>query len=134
MSNEIKPFSMHRFVSLWCCECEFEVDGNVVFLWEPLHYPGEKLTEKDRPHWNDEYITFYRVEEKDWLRITRHLMFSRSASPDVLILQNGLCVEVTGGQVVWRSEFERWFIRWQGYTHSRMSLLASTGLEQWRNL
>jgi hypothetical protein len=135
-----KPFSMSRFCSIWHCECEYEVDGNLVYLFEPLHYT-EEITEKDKPHWGDEKVTFYREQQKDWIHVNRHLMFSRfgGVSPDVVMLprfpnarlQSGLIVEVTGGQVIWREE--RWFVRWQGYTHTRAAKLVRAGIEWWKN-
>ena len=131
---EITPFAMSRFVALYHCECEYELDEtypNTVYLWEPLH-AQKPLTKTDSPSWGNDSICFYRKVHKDWVYVNRHLMFSRGASPDVLILPNGLCVEVTSAQVVWRATFEQWFIRWHGYTNSRFAKLAKHGLDAWR--
>lgn len=130
--SQIKPFAMSRFVSLFLCEAECERDGNIVYLWEPLH-AQKPLTEKDHPRWEDDNVLFYREEQKDWVRVNRHLMFDRGASPDVVILPDGLCVEITGAQIVWRDEHQQWFVRWHGYTHSRFAKLAQQGLEAWKN-
>lgn len=133
--SEIKPFAMSRFVSLFHCECEYEADEkypNTIYLWEPLH-SQKILTEKDRPSWRDQEICFYREAHKDWVYVQRHLIFSRGASPDVVILPDGLCVEITGAQVIWRPQFGQWFIRWHGYKHSRFAKLAQQGIEAWKN-
>ncbi len=137
----MKPFSMSRFCSVWHAEGEYEVDGNLVYVYEPLHYT-ETLTENDSPHWGDMEITFYRKEHSDWVRVSRHLMFGRhSVSPDIIMLpppratqertMSGAIVEITGGKVIWRND--RWCIRWQGYTHSRMALMVRAGIEWWRD-
>lgn len=136
----LKAFTMSRFCSVFHAEGEYEVDGNLVYIYEPLHYT-EVLTKKDRPHWGDAEITFYREGHKDWIRVNRHLMFSHSASPTILMLpppratqhrtMEGPMVEVTSGTVLWR--YDRWFIRWQGYTHTRAALMVRAGVEWWRN-
>ena len=131
-----EPFSMSRFLSVWHCECEYEIaheSKNLVYLWEPLHHPqDDTLDETARPRWEYEKIVFYREVQKDWIHVNRHLMFGKSASPDVVILPSGLCVEIGGAQVVWR--VDRWFVRWHGYTNSRAALFAKQGLEAWKNV
>lgn len=139
----MQPFSMIRFCSIWHAEGEYEVEGNLVYVYEPLHYK-EALTENDRPHWGDAEITFYREQQKDWVRVNRHLMFGRdSVSPVIIMLPpprtphartmgtGGQIVELTSGKVVWRDD--SWFIRWQGYTHTRMALMVRAGVEWWKN-
>jgi hypothetical protein len=128
--QQIKPFSMSRFCTLWRCECEFEVDGNLVYLWEPLH-PHVGIGPEAKPRWEYEQIVFYRPEQKDWIYVNRHLMFDKAGFNDVLVLKNGQPVEVVGAQVVWREG--RWFIRWHGYKHSRLARAAAAFFEDWRS-
>lgn len=129
-AKQFTPFAMSRFCSLWRCECEYEQTGNLVALWEPLHYP-DNLGPDDRPRWDDEKIVFYRPAQKDWVHVNRHLMFSRGAiAPDVVMLPSGLWLEITGAQVVWRDD--HWFIRWHGYTNSRAAKLAAAGIVAWK--
>jgi hypothetical protein len=124
-----QPFSMHRFVSLWHCDCEYEVDGNAIYLWEPLYHPAD-LGEDARPSWEFEHVVFYRPVEKDWVRVNRHLMFDRGATPDVVLLRSGICAEVGGAQVVWRGD--RWFIRWHAWKNSHFAKLAAAGIEAYK--
>lgn len=131
IAKVIQPFSMSRFCSIWRIECEYEVDGNRVYLWEPL-LPAVEVGADARPSWEYDHVTFYRPFQKDWVRCNRHLMFSRSASPDVVVLPSGLCVEMAGAQIVWREEHQRWFVRWHGWTNSRAAKLATEGLKAWR--
>ncbi|MCP9496247.1 MAG: hypothetical protein MSG64_17525 [Pyrinomonadaceae bacterium MAG19_C2-C3] len=137
----MKPFSMSRFCSVWHCEGEYEVDGNLVYVYEPLHYT-ETLTETDSPHWGDMEITFYRKQQLDWVRVSRHLMFARQGyCSDIIMLpppratqertMQGQIVELTSGKVIWRNH--RWSIRWQGYTHSRMALMIKAGVEWYKD-
>lgn len=121
---------MSRFFSVFRCEAEHEVDGNVVYLWERL-FPAVEVGPDAKPRWDYEQIVFYRPVERDHIHVNRHLMFSRGASPDVLVLQNGLCVEITSGQVVWRES--AWFIRWHGYTHTRMARATRAALDVWKS-
>lgn len=135
MSDDAKyrPFVMSRFLSVFHCEAEAERDGNLIYLWEPLHYTTE-LTAEDRPSWEYEHVTFYRPAHKDWVRVQRHLMFNQTASPTVVMLHvyppgpcAGACVEITGAQVHWRGD--RWFVRWHGYTNSRAAKMVKAGIE-----
>lgn len=135
--NKYKPFSMSRMLSVFHCEAEAEREGNLVRLWEPLHY-NEELTERDKPHWEDEKIVFYRPEQHAWVHVNRHLMFRWGGDNTVLILPllpegpcAGAVVEVTGAQVRWRRE--RWFIRWHGYTNSRAARMVAAGIEWYRD-
>ncbi len=133
--NKFIPFHMSRFLSVWHCECEYEIasdSGNLYYLWEPLHHPEDKnLDQTARPRWEYEQIVFYREKEKDWIHVNRHLMFDRCASPDIVILPCGACVEIAGAQVVWRNG--HWYIRWHGYTNGRNARFVAAGIEAWKN-
>lgn len=98
-------------------------------MWEPLHHPAD-IGPDARPCWEYEHVVFYRPEHKDWVHVNRHLMFTRGCAPDVVILPSGLCVEVTGAQIIWRGD--RWAVRWHGYTHTRAAKLAKAGIEAWK--
>jgi hypothetical protein len=132
--ENLKPFSMSRFATLWHCECEFKQDGNVVTLYEPLLY-DEEIDSTWNAVWEDRSIRFYYVasngkeKRKPHVTVNRHLMFSGSScSPDILILIDGTCVELTTGQVRWREEKQRWYVVWVGYTHSRYALAVKEAL------
>jgi hypothetical protein len=135
--SEHKPFVMSRMLSVFHCEAEAERDGNLIHLWEPLHYT-EELTELDKPRWEDQQIVFYRPGQKNWVHVNRHLMFRWGGDNTVLILPSwppgpcaGAVVEVTGAQVVWRGD--RWFIRWHGYTNTRPARMVAAGIEWYRD-
>ena len=120
---------MSRFLSIWHVEGEIQKENQLVRMYERLYYT-ELLTADDKPSWNYDNVTFYRPATKDWVRATRHLMFSRGASPDVLIHQDGTVFECTSGEIIWRGD--HWWVCWFGYQNTRAAKMVRAGIHWWR--
>lgn len=126
----VKQMSCNAMVKAWCCDCEFERDGDYhVWLWEPLGV--DDVPDDARPYcYGLGEIDFYdHSGNKLLLRSVRHHLFCGGI--DVVLLSSGVFYEICSGQCVYRAG--RWHMRWWAGNNTRRARMLNAGYPEYKS-
>lgn len=135
-TKPIKPFSVHRFATLWDCDCDFEVIGKyAILLIEPL--------QTSAPEWARASWSFGQIEFRNPLAMSKENPYFdkgvrhhelENVSPMLVRMRNGKWYELGMPSIKYRQDYGCWCLERKAFCNSRLSSMMNGGQEFYRSV